>query len=90
MAAGIPIVATRVGGVPDVVSPDEGVLVGSEDSVRLARAIHDVYAHPAPAARRARAARVRLDRDFGIGPWLDRYVGIYRLIARGASTPAVA
>jgi glycosyltransferase involved in cell wall biosynthesis len=90
MAAGVPVVATQVGGVPDVVSPEEGVLVASEDPVALARGIRDVYAHPAAAARRARAARVRLDHDFGVGPWLDRYVDIYRLVSRGASTPAAA
>jgi glycogen(starch) synthase len=90
MAAGVPVVATQVGGVPDVVSPQEGVLVASEDPVALARGIRDVYAHPAAAARRARAARVRLDHDFGVGPWLDRYVDIYRLVSRGASTPAAA
>ena len=90
MAAGVPVVATRVGGVPDVVSREEAVLVESGKPIALADGIRDVYAHPAAAARRARAARVRLERDFGLGPWLDRYVGIYRLVARGASTPAAA
>src|SRR5439155_1688355 len=46
----------------------------------------------AAAARRARAARLRLEREFGVGPWLDRYAGIYRLITRGggASAPVAA
>lgn len=90
MAAGVPVVATAVGGVPDVLSPEEAVLVRSEDAAALAAGIRDVYTHPAAGARRAQSARVCLERDFGVGPWLDRYVGIYRLVSRGASTPVAA
>ena len=78
MAAGVPVVATSVGGVPDVVSGDEAVLVRSEDANALATALREVYWSPAAAARRAGAARRRLDREFAIGPWLDRYEQIYR------------
>jgi glycosyltransferase involved in cell wall biosynthesis len=88
MAAGIPIVATAVGGVPDVVSPKEAVLVGSENPAALAAGVREVYEFPAAAAQRARAARLRLDREFGVGPWLERYEDIYRLVTRGASAPA--
>ena len=92
MAAGVPIVTTAVGGVPDVVSREEAALVPSEDSRALAEGIRDVYTHTAAAARRARAARTRLERDYSVGPWLERYTNIYRLVARRrvASTPAVA
>jgi glycosyltransferase involved in cell wall biosynthesis len=83
MATDVPIVTTRVGGVPDVVSSDEAVLVRSEDPVALAAGIRAVYEDRAAATRRARAARVRLEREFGIGPWLDRYEGIYRLVSHG-------
>src|SRR5262249_1677032 len=90
IAAEVPVVATAVGGVPDVVSRQEALLVGAEHPAALAAAIRDVYEHPAAAARRARAARVRLERDFSVGPWLERYVDIYRLVTRGASRPAAA
>ena len=81
MAAGVPIVATRVGGVPDVVSPAEAVLVPPDDPVVLAAAIRGVYERPARAQQRARAARTRLERDFSAGPWLDRYEAIYMQVA---------
>jgi glycosyltransferase involved in cell wall biosynthesis len=84
MAAGVPVVTTAVGGVPDVVSADEALLVPSEDSRALAAAIRDVYTQPAAAAQRARAARARLAREFGTGPWIDRYVDIYRRVRREA------
>ena len=90
MAGGVPIVTTRVGGVPDVVSLEEAVLVPSEDSLALSAAIRDVYAHPAAAARRAHAARARLKTEFGVEPWLDRYESVYRLVTRTVQTPSAS
>jgi glycosyltransferase involved in cell wall biosynthesis len=82
MAAEVPIVATTVGGVPDVVSPREAVLVPSDDPVALAATIRDIYRHAGPAQERARAARARLEREFAVAPWLARYEAIYRQVAR--------
>jgi glycosyltransferase involved in cell wall biosynthesis len=78
MAAGIPIATTNVGGVPDVVSTGEALLVPPEDPAALARAIRIVYDDPAAAATRARAARARLNAEFAFEPWIDRYDTIYR------------
>ena len=88
MAANVPIVTTGVGGVPDVVSPAEAALVRSEDPVALAAEIRGVHADREAAARRARAAHARLERDFGVAPWLDRYEAIYRLVSHGVVAPA--
>jgi glycosyltransferase involved in cell wall biosynthesis len=87
MAAGVPIVATHVGGVPDAVSPADAALVCADDSAALAAEIRAVYRNPAVAQQRARAARARLERDFNIAPWLERYETIYRLVSRGVSAP---
>lgn len=81
MAAGVPIVATAVGGVPDVVTPAEAALVPSERPIELAAEIRAIHAAPDVAAARAGAAKVRLERTFGIGPWLERYQSIYRSVA---------
>ncbi|HEV8304151.1 MAG TPA: glycosyltransferase family 4 protein [Gemmatimonadales bacterium] len=88
MAAGVPIIAARVGGVPDVVSPAEAALVAPEDPGALAAAIRGVHQDPAAAQRRAQAARAHLDRAFGVAPWLDRYEAIYRLVSHGVQAPA--
>lgn len=82
MAAGVPIVATRVGGVPDVVSPAEALLVEPEDPAALAVAVRAIHDDPDAAAKRASAARERLSREFGYEPWLDRYSELYRRIRR--------
>jgi glycosyltransferase involved in cell wall biosynthesis len=82
MAAEVPIVATRVGGVPDVVGEAEAVLVAPEQPDALARAIRRVHADPDAARQRAQRARERLERDYQSEPWLDRYDEIYRKVTR--------
>ncbi len=84
MAAGVPVVATRVGGVPDVVSDREAVLVPPEDPAALAEAVRQVLRDPASAAVRAAAARERVASVFAVEPWLARYEALYRsVLARG-------
>ena len=77
IAAGVPVVAARVGGVPDVVGPVEAWLVPPDDPARLAAALADVHASPDQARGRADAARRRLEAAYGCGPWLDAYESLY-------------
>jgi glycosyltransferase involved in cell wall biosynthesis len=77
MAAGVPIVASAVGGVPDVVSSGEAVLVNQEDPAALAAAVTETLGNPTAALARARAARQRLEREFAVQPWLERYEALY-------------
>lgn len=84
MAAGVPMVATSVGGVPDAVSPAEALLVPSEDPRALAAAIRAVHDDAAAAAARAARARLRLETDHAPGPWLDAYEDLYRRVLRAA------
>jgi glycosyltransferase involved in cell wall biosynthesis len=81
MAAGVPVVTTAVGGVPDVVSPDEAVLVPPDDPAALAAGIRQALADPAGARGRAAAAGRRLAGQFAADPWLDTYETIYRSVA---------
>jgi len=90
IAAGVPVVATSVGGVPDVVSREEAVVVRPGDPAALAAGIRDVYEETAASAQRAERARIRLQRDFDVGPWLERYVDIYRRVTRRAAAPVAA
>ena len=82
IAAGVPVVVTTVGGVPDVVSPTEALLVPSDDAARLAAALRDTLANPEAAAVRARGAQRRLEREFAVQPWLARYETLYGAIAK--------
>lgn len=89
MAAGVPIIATAVGGVPDVVSKAEALLVAPSDPAVLAVAIRAVHADPGGAAARARAARRRLDTDFGVEEWVNRYDSTYDAVTRPLPRAAV-
>jgi len=88
MAGGVPIVAARVGGVPDVVSPAEAVLVPPTDPAALAAGIRAVYGDRAAAHDRAQRARERLSSDFTVPPWIGRYDAVYRLVIGKGSMPA--
>jgi 2-deoxystreptamine N-acetyl-D-glucosaminyltransferase/2-deoxystreptamine glucosyltransferase len=58
MAAGLPVVATRVGGTADLVHDGvNGLLVAPRDPAALAAAISRILADPATAARLSAAAR---------------------------------
>jgi glycosyltransferase involved in cell wall biosynthesis len=84
MASGTPIVATAVGGVPQVVvAGSEALLTPAEDPGALAAAIGEVLDNREAAAQRARAARARLERDFALDPWIERHRTLYqRILAR--------
>jgi glycosyltransferase involved in cell wall biosynthesis len=78
MAAKVPVVATAVGGVPDVVSDNEALLVPPDRPDALARAIAAVRDDPAAARTRAAAAAERLATEYAVGPWVERYAAVYR------------
>jgi glycosyltransferase involved in cell wall biosynthesis len=77
MAARVPIVATAVGGVPDVVTAAEAILVKSESPEELAAAIGLLFSAAPAASARADSARRRLDENYALAPWLDRYEEFY-------------
>ncbi|MDQ6769655.1 MAG: glycosyltransferase family 4 protein [Gemmatimonadota bacterium] len=79
MHAGTPIVATSVGGVPDVVSSEEAELIQPENPVALASAIRRVHDMPDEARVRAIRARSRLQSEFAAAPWIDGYSRIYEM-----------
>lgn len=78
MAARVPIVATRVGGVPDLLPYGTALLVPPGSPAELARAIRRVFVEPAGAAVRAHSARTRLVRAYDTAAWVERYAAMYR------------
>lgn len=64
MAAGVPVVATKVGGVPDIIqNKKNGLLVKDRDPDALTKAVLEIIDHPALAAKLKRGGLVRV-KDF--------------------------
>lgn len=83
--AGVPVIATAVGGVPDLLGDTEGWLVPPEDPVRLAAALESVRARPEEARSRAASASLRLSRDPAYPRWIEAHRALYRAVARNTS-----
>jgi glycosyltransferase involved in cell wall biosynthesis len=66
MAAGVPLVATAVGALPELLRDDAGMLVPSRSPPALAAALARVMDRPDEAAARACRAHQRAERDYGI------------------------
>jgi glycosyltransferase involved in cell wall biosynthesis len=83
MAAGVPVVATAVGGVPDVLGSDGGILVRSEDAGGLAAAMTMMLDNPDRAKSYVDVATSRLQTNFSRAVWIDSYERLYhRILAR--------
>ena len=91
MAAGLPTVASRVGGVPELVADGEqGLLVPPGDVGALAAALARLIAEPATRRRLGDAARARAEAQFGLEPFRQAHVELYsRELARRGLPAAV-
>lgn len=87
MAAGVPVVATAVGGVPDLLADGAGVLVPPEDPGALARAVVDLLADPAAADAAVERARHRLETRYAVPAWIEAHQALYAEVASGRSRP---
>jgi glycosyltransferase involved in cell wall biosynthesis len=91
MFAGLPVVSTFVGGIPDLVRHGEtGILVAPGDAAALAAAMARVA--DSEALRRAfgAAGRARAESEFRPERTAARYVAVYRALAAGESIEKLA
>jgi L-malate glycosyltransferase len=82
MAACVPVIATRVGGNPEiVVDGTNGLLVSARSPLELAAAMGRVADTPALRQTFGREGRQTVERDFRIDQMVDRYAQVYRALA---------
>jgi glycosyltransferase involved in cell wall biosynthesis len=85
MARGLPVVATRVGGNPEVV--DDGVtghLVPARDAGTLAGAVCALWGDGDRSAEMGRAGRARVERLFDVRRMVADYESLYLQMTRRA------
>lgn len=89
MAAGVPVVAARVGGIPEIIrSPDEGVLVAPGQASSLAAALAVLLGDP--ARRRALgAAGLRRVQQFSRDDMVQKVRSLYLELARAADSDQI-
>jgi glycosyltransferase involved in cell wall biosynthesis len=80
MTAGVPVVATRVGGVPELVPEGTGLLVAPGDPAALAAAIGRLLDDPALAREQADAARAHIEGSGGADAMVARTLDLYRAL----------
>ena len=84
MACGLPVVATAVGGTPDLLKHGEsGFLVDSDDEAAMANAIWALYTDKAKTLRLAQNARDWALQNFGLDAMVHSYESLFsgRLLA---------
>jgi glycosyltransferase involved in cell wall biosynthesis len=91
MESARPIVATRVGGVPDLIEDGvNGLLVDPGDEAALAAAIGRMLADPEAARRMGEAARERRRREFTVDLMVRRFEALYERLSNGGGLPESA
>ena len=79
MARGLPVVATRVGGLPEVVDHGvTGLLIPPADPAALAGAILEIWTDPDRCAQMGHAGRQCVEERFDVRRMLGQYEALYR------------
>lgn len=78
MASGLPVIATRVGGNPELVVENEtGLLVSAADPDAMAQAILSYLQHPTRMQQHGLAARARIEREYSMDAMVRQYMAVY-------------
>lgn len=87
MAAGVPVVATDVGGVREMLLADPadpaGVVVPPADPEAIAAAVLDLLKSPEEAARMGRGGRLLAAERFSLETCVRRHLKVYRSVTGG-------
>ena len=83
MATGLPVIATDVGGNPELLTPETGKLVPRSDPLGMAQAMKDYLDSPELLRAHGAAGRRRAEETFSLGVMTERYLSVYdKLLGR--------
>ena len=84
MAAGLPVVASAVGGIPEIVIHGEtGLLVPPDDPGRLAEALRELTANPEKAKTMGQRGRQRAKALFSVEAMVKQHEDLYERLLTG-------
>ena len=87
MASGLPVVATAVGGNPElVIDAVTGRLVPAEDDDALCQCLRDYVDSAEQRQAHGQAGRARIEQDFSLTAMVAHYLAVYEQLL-GRSTP---
>lgn len=81
MAAGVPLVSTRVGTMPEILADDAGVLVDVGDEEALAAELGRLLDDPDWASRIAARGRARVEQENTFDAMVNAYLELYEAVA---------
>jgi glycosyltransferase involved in cell wall biosynthesis len=76
--AGVPLIATRVGGVPEIFGPESSRLITPEDAPALATGLANALDNPAATCQAAQRLRQRVHETFSVQVMVDQVLASYR------------
>ncbi len=83
MGHGVPVVATKVGGIPEAIEHEvSGLLVPPGDPEALTNALAQLIECPEYAESLARTARARVEAEFSVGAMVEKYADLYARVMR--------
>jgi glycosyltransferase involved in cell wall biosynthesis len=85
-AAGIPLITTNVGGIPEIFGPQSGLLVPPADVAALANAIGVMLADPERARNEALTLHARVHAQFSADVMTDAVLAAYAEALRGGTS----
>jgi len=87
MAAGVPVLATRAGGVPEIITHEaDGWLTPPRDPAAMAAALRRLLDDPALRAALAARARATVDRRFALNEYSDALTGLWARLSEQSRT----
>lgn len=78
MMAGLPVVATSVGDIPNVVTEETGVVVPPHRPELLAAALEDLLGNPEKRQSMGQAAYRRAMSEYSLDAWMEKHLALYR------------
>ena len=78
LATKTPAIGARVGGVPDIITPDVGFLVPPRNSDEIAKHIIELFSDPKKAKKMGEAGRIRVKKNFSIEKMVKETEDVYK------------